>query len=412
MSRKSQSSKAPVPVRERKESADVPGVSVRIGDISEFKPQLINSNDHTQRGLGALERSIMQDGFLSPMSAVADGEMIDGSARLETSAGIFEQSDVLIVEHDGTRPVVMVRRDIPDVDDVRAKRLSLAANRVAQLDLSWNAGVLMETLRDPDVQGWGKSLWSDADQERLEKAADAIRKKEKEDQELEGDEWSRTYENRWSVPDALWPTDNEWGIPLLDASKQATSVDVPVVAWGSVSRKSRMRGTWVFYVEDYRFEALWKDPSPVVSSLCKVAVEPNYSVYEQMPAAMALWQTYRKRWISRYWQGQGVKILVDLNVAEVYAGINRFGVPGGWKAFCTRGYEDRMDATVREFEYACSIAGTDQGLLFAVYGGGIRVRKLCESRGWVYIMEQADAKKNAAMVASGAVVLPGQQGVG
>ena len=66
-----------------------------------------------------------------------------------------------------------------------------------------------------------------------------------------------------TVPDAVWPTDNDWGVPLLDINLQAKAVDLPFKGWGSIKRKARMQGTWHFYTEDYRFEALWRDPSPV-----------------------------------------------------------------------------------------------------------------------------------------------------
>jgi hypothetical protein len=34
------------------------------------------------------------------------------------------------------------------------------------------------------------------------------------------------------IPNALWPSDNEWGIPLLRPDLQADALDVPVLVWG------------------------------------------------------------------------------------------------------------------------------------------------------------------------------------
>lgn len=197
------------------------------------------------------------------------------------------------------------------------------------------------------------------------------------------------------VPDAIWPSD-DFGIPILDLALQADAADVPVMVWGgygSNRKKSKMPGTWLFYTEDYRFDSLWDDPTPVVNSGCVNAAEVNFSCYNQMPPAQWLWQIYRKRWIARYWQSRGVRIFVDLNV---YAGAyeyNMLGVPAGWKAYATRGYTDRLDWTEQEYAMALERAGTAEGLLFLVYGGGAEVRARCKERGWLWIPEGRDVLK-------------------
>lgn len=188
------------------------------------------------------------------------------------------------------------------------------------------------------------------------------------------------------VPNALYPTDNEWQIPLLDLARQADAVDLPVVTWGSQARTKRMKGTYHCYTSDDRYIELWVDPSPVVASGCVSAVEPNFSVYEQTPRAVGLYRIFQKRWISCYWQSQGLRVFVDLNVAEWAAELNLLGVPEGWRAYATRGYTDRMEATEREFELARERAGSDD-LLFLVYGGGKAVAELCGRRRWVHVDE-------------------------
>lgn len=96
--------------------------------------------------MGMLEDSIRRDGYLSPMTVAADGEAIDGSARLEAVADVLG-TDPIVVRSDGTRPVIHVREDIPTADDPRAVRLALAANRVGNVNLNWHPDVLAE-LRD------------------------------------------------------------------------------------------------------------------------------------------------------------------------------------------------------------------------------------------------------------------------
>lgn len=119
---------------------------VEDGSIESFRPQRRNLNRHSQRGMGALEASMRKHGYVAPMTAAASGEIIDGSARLETVANVFDD-DVLIVHHDGTRPVVMVRDDIPDATTNEARAISALANRVAEINLEWDAAELLADLQ-------------------------------------------------------------------------------------------------------------------------------------------------------------------------------------------------------------------------------------------------------------------------
>lgn len=175
---------------------------------------------------------------------------------------------------------------------------------------------------------------------------------------------------RTDVPDAVWPSDNVYGIPTLLSSMQADAVDVPVVVWGSVSRKKRMKGTWCFYTDDYRFEGLWSDPSKLLETGCVSVVEPNFGICDDFPVAVVMWQVYRKRWLARHWQGQGVRVFVDLNTSRYFAEDNLLGVPRGWAAFATRGYDAMLGKLKSELSLARSVCGGWDGLLFVVYGGG------------------------------------------
>lgn len=110
--------------------------------LGRFRPQQRNANKHTARGMGMLDDSMARDGYVAPMTATADGEIIDGSARLEIAGERFAGVEPLVVEHDGTRPIIMVRTDIPDAGDVRAQRIALAANRVGQANLDFDAAII------------------------------------------------------------------------------------------------------------------------------------------------------------------------------------------------------------------------------------------------------------------------------
>jgi hypothetical protein len=113
--------------------------------LDKFRPQFRNANKHTQRGSGMLEASMRKYGYVSPMTAAANGEMIDGSDRLETSANVFED-DVIVLHHDGKKPIVMVRDDIASADTPEAREISIAANRIAQVNLDFDTEILLGDL--------------------------------------------------------------------------------------------------------------------------------------------------------------------------------------------------------------------------------------------------------------------------
>jgi len=122
--------------------------------LSDIRPQRRNANKHTARGLGALEKSIQTDGWIGAITVAADGETFDGSARLEVGAAAGF-ADAVIVESDGSRPVIVKRTDIPSADDPRAKRLGIAANRVASLTLDWDPDILKDLSEEIDLaQFW------------------------------------------------------------------------------------------------------------------------------------------------------------------------------------------------------------------------------------------------------------------
>ena len=198
------------------------------------------------------------------------------------------------------------------------------------------------------------------------------------------------------IPDCRFPSNNQYDIPSLDLSREARYCDLPVVAWGTRKRVYKMPGTWHFYVDDYRFRSIWERPEKITESGCRSVVEPNFSIYQQTPAALSIWQVYRKRWLARFWQSRGINVFVDLNVNHAYMDLNLLGVPDGWTAFATRGYNDRWKDTLREHQLAGEIAGDRvHDLLFVVYGGGNLIKKLCGDHGLVWIPEQ-EAVKNLA----------------
>lgn len=131
----------------KKQSAPKQAPKLRVGKVSEFRPQAENANKHTPKGLGALRKAMQSSGYVAPVTATADREVIDGSARIETAFDTFAD-EAIILEHDGTRPIIAVRTDIKSAKSAKAKRIAIEANRIAQIDLDWDVDVLADMPAD------------------------------------------------------------------------------------------------------------------------------------------------------------------------------------------------------------------------------------------------------------------------
>jgi len=66
-----------------------------------------------------------------------------------------------------------------------------------------------------------------------------------------------------------------------------------------------------FYLDDYQFDRVWKDPDLYVDKMkqFKAVLAPDFSLYTDFPRAVQIYNHYRKHWVARYWQENGVKVI-------------------------------------------------------------------------------------------------------
>lgn len=192
------------------------------------------------------------------------------------------------------------------------------------------------------------------------------------------------------VKDILYPSDNRYDIPCLRLDRQAGHLELPFVPYGTGRRNKRV-ATLHFYVDDYRFNALWKNPAKIFDNNPAAAVECNYSLFDTTPLAFGLQFIYQKRWMSRYWQENGIRIYVDLNVSSKFFEYNRMGVPDGWNAFATRGALGGLELLKAKFSQARQISGLDSPNLI-VYGGGKEVHDFCCLHSLLYVHDYMTEK--------------------
>jgi Domain of unknown function (DUF4417) len=108
----------------------------------------------------------------------------------------------------------------------------------------------------------------------------------------------------------LFPSTNVFGIPEI--------APCSFVPEGLIAYRQRVRhevaeqGQAVhFFLDDYRFETVWSRPIQTFSGLTRfgAVLTPDFSLYQDYPVAMQLWNTYRNRWCGVYWQSKGLTVI-------------------------------------------------------------------------------------------------------
>lgn len=69
-----------------------------------------------------------------------------------------------------------------------------------------------------------------------------------------------------------------------------------------------------FWLDNYQFQRLWADPDryiPLLKSFAAV-MSPDFSVYNDFPEAVKIWNVYRNAWLACYWQVQGITVIPTL----------------------------------------------------------------------------------------------------
>ncbi len=362
-------------------------------DPRSLKPHPQNPNKGDIRGV---MKSMQGNGCVEPLIVQDSSNMIiSGHTRWTASMNL------------GAVEVPIMR---VDVDDDEALRLLIALNRSGELreiDPSRLAQVLDEVLMTQGGEGLEATLYTETELDDL--LADLRTSQDEALGNLEGltfeegispdedpspqdddealPEFS-TLKSFADVPDTIFPSDNEMGIPLLLSNLQADVPDMPASLWGEFARTQRA-GTVLFYVDDYKFQAVWKDPSKVSRTQAPTLAEVNFSTHESMPLATVLWRTYQKRYLARMWQSFGHRIMVDVNVDPCFWDVNLLGVPKGWRAYCTRGYAKHVEDIAEQARKCREHAGRED-ILFFVYGGNKEVRAVCEKHNLWWQPEKMD----------------------
>lgn len=117
----------------------------------------------------------------------------------------------------------------------------------------------------------------------------------------------------------IWPSDSPHGIPSLQPQRFDLPADFRLLPYRSrLDRLDPNRDLCHFYLDDYRFESTWTRLDVGARHVAGyfATLTPDFSLYPDWPIAAQLWNTYRSRWLGRFWQEGGLRVIPTVNWSD------------------------------------------------------------------------------------------------
>lgn len=115
--------------------------------LSDLTPDARNHNEHTPAGMALLERSVEKVGIIESITVSSDDAIISGNARHEVIGRKFDGREAIVVETDGSQPVILKRTDIKS-GTKQFHEAAILANTTAQKNISLNPEIINELAQD------------------------------------------------------------------------------------------------------------------------------------------------------------------------------------------------------------------------------------------------------------------------
>lgn len=358
---------------------------LRVGDVL---PHPMNPKIHGENQLAPLRGLLETVGKLDDLKAYYSerngGKLtfFDGHGRMsldpseEWDVDIYDlsdaEADLAVATFDPIAYEAQVSRDRMD-ELLRQVDTGNAGLQKLISEIGQSAGIV-----PPDLENQNKSVSLNDDEDSLSD---------------EAEDFKGVYALK---EDVIFPSSNVWGIPDLlpemlsnqipntvFARQEAIDPGNTLYVHGSAKfDPSAKAGVLAFYVDDWRFESVWLDAVKMVEGFKAFGwssiVSPDFSVWRDDPMVMQAWNIYRSRWVARYWQEAGLKVIPSLNWADERSySFAHVGIPKGCPVVSVQCRTTRSRKGKEHFGKGLSHAITELELLnVLVYGGA-------EHRQWI-----------------------------
>ena len=96
-------------------------------------------------------------------------------------------------------------------------------------------------------------------------------------------------------------------IKMQDISLEKLSL----IGYDKINQSDEKEKTVHFFLDDYRFESIYKNPNDKIERLKKfnAVMSPDFSMFTEMPVSLQLYNCFRNRWVGAYLQSKGIKVI-------------------------------------------------------------------------------------------------------
>lgn len=326
---------------------DRPGLNDNFGywlpvdqiDTLESNPE--NWRKHPERQMRAISTSIKENGWAGALLYnEVTGRLIDGHARKELVKQTAKEAGMdrvpVIV---GRWTLEQERRILATLDPIAAMA---EADHAMLKSLTAKVSQELESISSLDVQerqDFERELAKIPQQQiKIESAMNPINPFKKNEDDPSS--FQRTPNELPGVMDVKDDLEFEFGINPYDIPQMRSDMlgdcPEPIKVWttpddpamdvehymqvivnGNTRNLPWEQSVVCFYTEDQWFRGAWEDAGAFVKRLMQkrpyACVAPDFSTNREMSKAYRIWTAFRQRWVSRYWQECGIKVIPSIS---------------------------------------------------------------------------------------------------
>lgn len=232
--------------------------------------------------------SIREFGFKVPIVVDKNGIIVAGHTRYKAAKQI------------GLKEVPCIVAD--DLTEEQVNAFRLADNKVSEA-AEWDYDLLdeeLDAILDIDMEDFGFQFLDEEEPEEDEKKGN---ERERTGNAYNLDEFDENY------------TEGFYQMPKLDP---VSYIPKDLIGFNYMLTSEDYDSGVHFYVDDYQFERIWNQPNTYLERIqdFDCMLTPDFSLYQEMPIAMKIWNTYRSRLIGQIAQRLGIIVIPTVSWCE------------------------------------------------------------------------------------------------
>ena len=117
----------------------------------------------------------------------------------------------------------------------------------------------------------------------------------------------------------LFETEDKFGFPEVESSPNFSCSDLLAFHMAKNTLVKNSDKAVHFFLEDYKFEQVWTRPRDFINTFMYYGniISPTFSIWSNQPYALSVFNMYRSRWCTRFYQEFGINVLVDCRWSDV-----------------------------------------------------------------------------------------------